>query len=33
MELLAQDPQVRVKNPKLVRRYLSRFNDMIDIVP
>jgi hypothetical protein len=33
MELLTQDPQVRVKNPKLVRRYLSRFNDMIDIVP
>jgi hypothetical protein len=33
MEHLSKDPQVRVKNPKLVRRYLYKFNDMIDVVP
>jgi hypothetical protein len=33
MERLAQEPKVRVKNPKLVRRYLYKFNDMIDVVP
>jgi len=33
MERLDQEPQVRVKNPKLVRRYLRKFNDMIDVVP
>jgi hypothetical protein len=33
MERLDQEPQVRVKNPNLVRRYLRRFNDMIDVVP
>jgi hypothetical protein len=33
MEHLSKDPQVRVKNPKLVRRYLHKFNDMIDVVP
>jgi hypothetical protein len=33
MELLAKDPQVRVKNHKLVKGYLNKFNDMIDIVP
>jgi len=33
MERLAQEPQVRVKNPKLVRRYLHKFNDIIDVVP
>jgi hypothetical protein len=33
MELLAQEPQVRVKNPKLVGRYLRKFNDIIDVVP
>jgi hypothetical protein len=33
MDRLAQEPQVRIKNPKLVRRYLRKFNDMIDVVP
>jgi len=33
MERLAQEPQVRVKNPKLVRKYLHKFNDIIDVVP
>ena len=33
MERLDQEPQVRVKNPKPVRRYLHKFNDMIDVVP
>jgi len=33
MEHLSKDPRVLVKNPKLVRRYLHKFNDMIDVVP
>jgi len=33
MERLAQEPQVRVKNTKLVKRYLYKFNEIIDVVP
>jgi len=33
MEHLYKEPQVRVRNPELVRRYLNKFNDMIDVVP
>jgi len=33
MERLDQEPKVRVKNPKLVRKYLYKFSDVIDVVP
>jgi hypothetical protein len=33
IESLAQDPQVRVKNPDEVKKYLRKFSDVVDIVP
>jgi hypothetical protein len=33
MESLNQEPQVRIKNPELVRKYLNKFKDIIDVVP
>jgi hypothetical protein len=33
IESLAQDPQVRVKNPDEVKKYLMKFIDILDIVP
>jgi len=33
IESLAQDPQVRVKNPDKVKKYLMKFSDILDIVP
>lgn len=33
IESLVQDPQVRVKNPDEVKKYLMKFSDIIDLVP
>ncbi len=33
IEILAQDPQVRVKNPNEIKKYLMKFSDVVDIVP
>jgi hypothetical protein len=33
IEILAQDPQVRVKNPDEIKKYLMKFSDVVDIVP